>query len=63
MEIGQMEKVLTEAFCHQSHDLFPLPYRRHQITLSAHSRIELNVVPILVLVLKETGIEKNVSPR
>ena len=57
-----MEEVLTETLGHQFHDPLPLTNRRHQIALSPQGRIELNVMPILVLVLKEAGIEKNVRP-
>jgi hypothetical protein len=60
MEVGQMEEVLIEAFCHQFHDPGPLSHCRHEIALSAHGGIKLNVVPALVLVLKESGIEENV---
>ncbi len=56
-----MEEILTKACRHQLHDLGPLSHRRHEIALSAHVGIELDVVPVLILVLKESGVEKNVG--
>src|ERR1700716_1584763 len=62
MEIGQMEEVLIEPCRHQFHHPCPLPHCRHQIAFSAHGGVELDVVPVLVLVLKKAGVEKNVRP-
>src|SRR3981189_3151543 len=62
MEVGQMEEVLIKPCRHQFHHPCPLPHCRHQIAFSAHGGIELDVVPVLVLVLKESGVEKNVRP-
>jgi hypothetical protein len=55
-----MEEVLIEAGCHLLHDLFPFPHGRHQIALPAQGGKELNVVPVFILALKESGVEKNV---
>jgi hypothetical protein len=55
-----MEEVLIEACCHQFHHPFPLSHGRHEIAFPANGRIELDVVPFLVLVLKEAGVEKDV---
>ena len=60
MEVGQMEEVLIKPCRHEFHRPCPLPHCRHQIAFSAHGGIELNVVPVLILVLKKAGIEKNV---
>jgi hypothetical protein len=60
MQIGQMEEVLMKPCRHQFHDSRPLPHRRHQIALSAHGGIELNVVPVFILALEKPGVEKNV---
>ena len=55
-----MEEVLTEACGHQLHDPFPLSYCGHEVALSAHLGIELDIVAVLVLVLEESGVEENV---
>jgi hypothetical protein len=60
MEIGQMEEILTEAGRHLLHDLFPFAYCRHEIAFAAQGGKELNVVPVFILALKESGVEKNV---
>jgi len=55
-----MEEVLTEPGRHQLHGLFSLSYCCHEIAFSAHVGIELDVVAVLVLVLKEAGVEEDV---
>jgi hypothetical protein len=55
-----MEEVFLEACRHLLHDSFPLAHCRHEIALSADGGIELNVVPVLVLVLEESGVKKDV---
>ena len=62
LQVGQMEEVLIKPCRHQFHHPRPLAHRRHQIAFPAHGRIELNVVPVFVLILKEPGIEKYVRP-
>jgi hypothetical protein len=60
LQVGQMEEVLIKPCRHQFHHPCPLSHCRHQIAFSAHRGIKLDVVPVLILVLKEPGIEKNV---
>ena len=60
MEVGQMEDVLIKVCGHQFHHPCPLSHCRHEIAFSAHGGIELNIVPVLILALKESGVEKNV---
>jgi hypothetical protein len=60
MEVGQMEEVLIEAGRHLLHDLFPLSHCRHEIAFPAQGGKELNVVPVFILALKESSVEKNV---
>ena len=56
-----MEEVLIEACGHQLHRLFSLSYCRHEIAFPAHVGVELDVVAVLVLVLKEAGVEEDVG--
>src|SRR5260370_35442474 len=60
MEVGQMEEILIKPCRHEFHRPCPVPHCRHQIAFSAHGGIELNVVPVFVLVSKESCVEKNV---
>lgn len=60
MEVGEMAQVLIEACCHQLHHLGPLAYSGHEIALSAHGGVEVDVVAVLILALKEAGIKENV---
>jgi len=56
-----MEKVLTEASCHQFHNLLSLSHGGHQVAVPTHGGVERNIVAMLVLGLKESGVEKNVG--
>ena len=60
VEVGQMAEVSIEPCCHQIHHLGPLAYCRHEITLSAQGGVEVDVVAVLVLALKEAGVKENV---
>ena len=61
MKVGQMKEVLIKVCRHEFHHPLPLSHCGHEITFSAHGGIELNVVPVLVLALKESGIEEDVG--
>lgn len=61
VEVGQMEEVLIEASCHQLHHARSFAYCGHQVALPAHGGVERNVVAVLVLGLKKSGVEKNVG--